>query len=155
MSSIERISSSYASLHHRYATFEEVEAKVEWHKIEASKILCSRVYPHSRDIRDILIDVQFSRVRLRCTGCTPWNPPPGGWKDGTPGMRSPGLIKDLIGVIIVMRFRHGMMREKRQETAREEEGNWRCSDHFGRIDFDFDLSFGRRKLVIENRVVNI
>lgn len=64
----------------------------------------------------------------------PWNPPPGGRKDGTPGMRSPGLIKDLIGVIIVMRFRHGMEKggKKQRERKRRMRRNGSWTDRFRR-----------------------
>lgn len=47
----------------------------------------------------------------------------------------PGLIKDLIGVIIVMRFRRGMAKEKGDKKQRERKGRMRRSgDDLGRID---------------------
>lgn len=45
----------------------------------------------------------------------------------------PGLIKDLIGVIIVMRFRRGMAKEKGDKKQRERKGRMRRSgDDLGR-----------------------
>lgn len=64
-------------------------------------------------------------------------------------MRSPGLIKDLIGVIIVMRFRRGIAEETRNSERGRGEWEW-----LGRIDFErsFGTSYNTRCKYLTERI---
>lgn len=67
-------------------------------------------------------------------------------------MRSPGLIKDLIGVIIVMRFRRGIAEETRNSERGRGEWEW-----LGRIDFErsFGTSYNTRCKYLTERICEI